>query len=120
MTPAPRPSLVGNSWLAEDIENKGVIDNARSFIRFDAPDKVSGNGGINKFGGSCTLEGEKLTFGPMRSTKMAGPPAVMNQEASFHQALDKVKSFKFDGNSSLFLNDGDGKPVLRLTAYDGP
>ncbi len=120
VTPAPQPSLVGNSWLAEDIENRGVIDNARSFIRFDAPNKVSGNGGINKFSGSCTLDGEKLTFGPLRSTKMAGPPAGMNQEAAFHQALGKVKSFKFDGNASLFLNDADGKPVLRLTAYDGP
>jgi len=120
VNPSPQPALVGNFWLAEDIENKGVIDNARSFIRFDAPDKVSGNGGINKFSGSCTLEDANLTFGPMRSTKMAGPPAVMNQETAFHQALAKVKSFKFDENGTLFLNDGDGKAVLRLAAYDGP
>lgn len=113
-------SLVGKSWIVEDIENKGVIDNARTSVRFDSLEKVSGSGGINKFSGSCTLDGEELSFGPMRSTKMAGPPALMNQEAAFHEALRKVRAWKTDEKGTLFFLDEGGASILRMTASTDP
>ena len=119
-TPAPakKPGIVGSSWLVEDIENKGVIDNARTFIHFDAADKVSGSGGINRFSGPCTLDGEKLGFGALRVTRMAGAPALMNQEAAFFAALAKVRSFKLDENDLLYFHDANGHAILRMSRSD--
>ncbi len=114
-----QPGIVGSSWLAEDIGKKGVIDNARTFIRFDSPEKVSGSGGVNRFNGTCKLAGDKLSFGPLMSTRMAGPPAVMDQEAKFLAALAKVTAFKLDENDLLHLLDKDGQELLRLSRSDG-
>uniref|UniRef100_UPI001CD8D871 META domain-containing protein n=1 Tax=Salmonella enterica TaxID=28901 RepID=UPI001CD8D871 len=80
---------------------------------------VSGSGGINRFGGNCTLVGDKLTFGPLRVTRMAGPPALMDQEAKFLAALAKVAAFKLDEKDLLHLLDKDGKELIRLARSDG-
>ena len=117
-TQAKKPGIPGSSWLVEDIENKGVIDNARTFIHFDAVDKVSGSGGINRFSGPCTLDGEKLGFGALRVTRMAGVPALMNQEAAFFAALAKVRSFKMDENDLLYFHHADGRAILRMSRSD--
>lgn len=119
-TPAPvkKPEIIGSSWLVEDIEAKGVIDNARTFIRFDSAEMVSGSGGVNTFGGPCTLDGDKLGFGAFRATRMAGPPAVMNQERAFFAALANVRSFKLDENDLLHFLDADGREILRLSRSD--
>jgi heat shock protein HslJ len=113
------PGIVGSSWVAEDIGKKGVIDNARSFVRFDSAEMVSGSGGINRFGGNCTLIGDKLTFGPLRVTRLAGPPALMDQEAKFLNALAQVATFKLDEKDLLHLLDKDGKELVRLSRSDG-
>lgn len=116
---AAQPGIVGSSWLAEDIGKRGVIDNARTFVRFDSAKMVSGSGGINRFGGKCTLFGAKLSIGPLRVTRMAGPPALMDQEAKFLAALAKVAAFKLDENDLLHLLDKEGNELIRLSRSDG-
>lgn len=118
--PAPvKRGIIGSSWLAEDIGKKGVIDNARTFVRFLSAEKVAGSGGVNRFSGACTIVGEKLTFGAMAVTRMAGPPAVMNQETAFLAALAAVASYRLDENDLLHLLDKDGKELVRLSRSDG-
>lgn len=111
--------LIGSSWLAEDIGKKGVIDNARTFVRFLSAEKVAGSGGVNRFSGTCTIIGEKLKFGALAVTRMAGPPAVMNQENAFLTALAAITSYRLDENDILHLLDKDGKELVRLSRSDG-
>ncbi len=117
-SPVEKPGIIGSSWLVEDIEAKGVIDNARTFIRFDSAEKVSGSGGVNRFNGPCTLSGDKLSFGVLVTTRMAGPPAVMKQESAFFTALAKVRSFKLDENGLLHFHDAEGNEVVRMSRTD--
>jgi heat shock protein HslJ len=111
--------LIGSSWLAEDIGKKGVIDNARTFVRFLSVDKVAGSGGVNRFSGICTTMGDKLKFGALAVTRMAGPPAVMNQETAFLAALAAVTSYRLDDNDLLHLLDKNGNELVRLSRSDG-
>jgi heat shock protein HslJ len=54
----PRASLIGTSWLAEDIGGRGVIDRAQTTISFEPEGRVAGSGGCNRYFGAVTIKGD--------------------------------------------------------------
>ena len=73
--------------------------------------KAVGNGGCNRFGGSYTLEGSGLRFGPLASTKMFCD-SVMEQEQAFLDALMATTGYRIEGNELLLLSPNG--PLARL------
>lgn len=112
--PAKDDSLTGGTWVAQDIRGGGVIDNAQSSIRFAEGGRVSGSGACNRFMGAATRDGDKLTFAELAGTRMACPPALMDQERKFLTALEATSSFQIDG-SFLRLLDDKGVELVRFT-----
>jgi putative lipoprotein len=111
-------NLVGTSWLVEDIDGRGVIDNLQSTIRFDTDGRVSGMGGCNRYFGSVTIDGGSISFGPLGATQMACPPAIMDQEDRFLRALANAR--RFETKNGLLYVFGDGQaPLLRFSRRDG-
>ncbi len=77
-----------------------------AFIRFDeTKKKVSGNGSCNSFGGSVTIEHNKLQFGNLFSTKMFCE-AVQGIESDFFEALSKITRYEIKDNC-LLMYQGD-------------
>ena len=111
------PSLVGATWLVEDIRGGGVIDFAQTTIGFDDRGGVHGYGGCNDFNGSAEIAGEELSLGPMAATRRACAEALMDQEFKFFATLDAVEGYRFDG-PFLLLTDAAGDAVLRLTRLE--
>jgi heat shock protein HslJ len=109
--------LVGPTWVAEDIRSRGVIDDLQSHVTLTAAGEAHGFGGCNNFTGRYTLDGTTLMFGPLASTKKACPPAIMNQEAGFHEALGEIRGYRFE-NGLLFLLDAQGTALMRLWRRD--
>lgn len=113
----PSPSSPVGRWLAEDIRGGGVIDNLQSVLEISGNGAVSGSGGCNRLHGQATISGASLTFGAIASTRMACPPAVMDQESKFLSALEAVRSFRIDSQQrKLFFLDAAGRPVMRLSS----
>ena len=114
-TPSEEPmDLTGTAWIAEDIDGRGVIDTLQSTLRFEAEGRVSGTGGCNRYFGPVTIDGGALAFGPLAGTKMACPPAIMDQEQRFLAALAKVT--RFETRNGLLYLFGDGSaPLLRFS-----
>ncbi len=111
------PSSPVGHWLAEDIRGGGVIDNLQSVLEISGNGAVSGSGGCNRLHGQATISGASLSFGAIASTRMACPPAVMDQESKFLSALEAVRSFRVDSQQrKLFLLDAAGQTVMRLSA----
>ena len=106
-------ALVGPTWVAEDIQGRGVIDDLQSHITFTAEGQAHGSGGCNTFTGGCTLDGTHLALGPLAGTRKACPPAIMDQETRFYEALGEARGYRFE-NGLLFLLDDQGAPVMRL------
>jgi heat shock protein HslJ len=106
-------TLVGPTWVAEDIQSRGVIDYLQSSITFTAEGQAYGFGGCNNFTGRYTLGGAMLTLGPLADTRKACPPAIMNQETRFHEALGETRGYRFE-NGLLFLLDAQGASIMRL------
>lgn len=76
--------------------------------------RVAGSGGCNRLIGGFELEGDRLRFGRMASTKMFCPDG-MDQERRFLQELQRVERYRIRG-SHLDLLDGAGTVRARLEA----
>lgn len=109
--------LSDTAWLAEDIEGGGVIDYAQSTLRIGADGKVSGKGACNNYFGAATIDGSSIKIGPLGSTFMACPPAIMDQERKFFDALGKAASFRIE-DGKLYLADNEGRDILRFASQN--
>jgi putative lipoprotein len=111
--PTSAADLTGATWVAEDIDGRGVIDNAQSTVEFTTDNRVSGRAGCNRYTGGVTIDGKKLKVGQVAATKMACVPALMDQEARFLQALEAARSYELQG-TKLRVLDESGKQRLLL------
>jgi heat shock protein HslJ len=76
--------------------------------------QVSGNGGCNNFRGSYTLlEGNRLSFSPLVSTRMAC--VNMEKETTFMELLQKADNYSIKDNV-LSLNKGSMAPLAKFEA----
>ena len=104
---ADQATILNDIWALEEIEGAAVTtaDFGRELpvLEFHKVDgKVMGNSGCNQLSGSYKTDGDKITFGPMISTKMACPG---NGEQRFLTALHAANTFRIDG-LKLILLDG--------------
>jgi heat shock protein HslJ len=107
-------SLSGSEWLLEDLGGSGVIDNAQATLIFAEAGRVAGNSSCNRFSGPVEVGGDSIKFGPLASTRMACPEAVMNQEAKYLKALQAAERFEWKDPFLLVYCQGLDKP-LRFT-----
>ncbi|MCG5535226.1 META domain-containing protein [Ectothiorhodospira mobilis] len=111
----PMALLTGGPWRIEDVAGGGSIDRSQIRITFDPRGRVTGSTGCNRFFGPYTLTGEGLTLGPLATTMMACPQALMDQERRVLQALEAVRRFDRDATGALRLMGESGDTPL-LTA----
>ena len=109
-------SLVGTSWLAEDIDGRGVIDMLQSTLTFESDVRVIGMGGCNAFFGTAKLDGENLELGPLGSTRMACAESIMDQESHFFAALETARRYRLDPETDLlYFTNAQDDTILRFS-----
>ena len=70
--------LAGTTWVAEDIDRQGVIDNLQSRLQIVSIAEVAGHGGCNSYHGPAQLgSATSLHLGPFATTRMMCAPAAM-------------------------------------------
>ncbi|WP_407864450.1 META domain-containing protein [Phyllobacterium phragmitis] len=106
--------IEGATWLVEDIYGNGVVDNAQTTLTIGDDGEVSGSSGCNRYFTKALLSADMLSFAEVGSTYMQCPPALMNQESKFFDALGKARSYRIEMGKLLLL-DAEGKEILRLT-----
>jgi putative lipoprotein len=117
---APVPALAqsdltGSTWLAEDIMGAGVIDRVQSTLQPLADGRVAGSSGCNRFTGKGTLSGGKVEIGLLATTRMACPPAVMNQEDKFLKALAASRRYEIGPEGLMRFFDDAGAVTVRFS-----
>ena len=113
MPVADKSELIG-SWTVELIDERPVIDRSPAFIQFAEENRVSGNSSCNRFTGSYAFSETQLSFGQAATTRMACPPALMEQEQRFLDGLSKVAQVKLK-NGMLEMTDTDGALVFKAS-----
>ena len=119
--PTPAAALEGTAWRLVDIGGQpspAGADSSRhpGFTLLAEGHKVQGSAGCNRMMGTYEVEGAKLKFGPLATTRMACP--AMETEIAFLKALGATTGYELSGNS-LTLFGGD-TAVARLESGSGP
>jgi len=112
--PARASDIEGFVWLAEDIAGAGVVDRARSTLQV-REGRIAGSSGCNRYTGSGRLENGEVRIGKLAVTRMACPPALMDQEAKFLKALSASQRYEIGADGLLRLYDGGGAATLRFS-----
>ncbi|HET6352575.1 MAG TPA: META domain-containing protein [Coriobacteriia bacterium] len=103
-TKGPDPAMLVGSWRLESFnptDDFAPDPSVTTEITFK-DGKVTGKGGVNRFGGSYDFGYDgTLTFGEIVSTRMAGPEVAMTQETKFFEVLGKTKRFEFNENKLI-------------------
>jgi heat shock protein HslJ len=115
--------LAGTEWqlvfYGDPDEPTIVIQSHVPTISFEEG-QAGGSGSCNSYGGSYTVEGERLQFGEMAWTEMAcGEEGVMEQEMAFLSILTAVESFDL-ADDDLTLRGPEGNLVFKLPSAPEP
>ncbi|MCJ2165803.1 MULTISPECIES: META domain-containing protein [unclassified Pseudodesulfovibrio] len=103
---AIRQALLDKTWTLEKVARREMESDTPLTLKFGADGTVEGFGGCNAFQGQYALDGEKLTFGPMASTRKSCGAAADEQEYTFLTYLAKVEKLALEGDElSLFTDN---------------
>lgn len=108
---APASALLGPEWVVEDIAGRGIIDNSRVTLNFEAEGRSGGKGSCNTYGAGYQTDANKITFESPFSTMMACAEALMNQERVFFDLLPEIKRFDIADDGALILSTEDGRTI---------
>ncbi len=93
------------TWKLTTLGGKPIRSAKPPTITF-AGGKLAVFGGVNRMNGSCALVRDTVTIGKLASTRMAGPPELMELEAKFARTLATVDSFHVHGKELELLSGG--------------
>ena len=107
--------IVGVRWTLQKMTlngNEYDLAGDRPYIEFSNNGQVSGFASINRCSGSMQLDDQgRVRWSPLASTRMAGPPELMNQESIFLEALQRVQRLSIKG-THLYAQSGDDQVEL--------
>ena len=112
-SPAAGSGLEGTLWRLTEYQaldgNAVPVPQAISASATFAAGTVSGNAGCNDYTGGYTVDGDKLTIGPLAATKKACGPAETAVETAFLAAMGKVATYAVTGGSLELTDDREAR-----------
>lgn len=107
-----------HSYVVEWIGERPLMDYAHLTVTLGADGRAYGNGGCNHWFAPYMVEGDKLSFGPVGSTRKMCAEALMEQEHRFFQALQGVQRWDISPLEQTRFWPAEGKPI-RLWLEEG-
>jgi putative lipoprotein len=101
-------TLPGTAWQVTTFAGQAPLADHPITFEFDTEGNIGGNGSCNRFGGTCSIEGKTLKIGPLRSTRRACEPEVMQQEHKVLALLGAATAWSMDSDE-LVLAAPDGE-----------
>jgi heat shock protein HslJ len=102
-------TLPGSAWQVTAFAGQTPLEDHPITFEFDTEGNIAGDGSCNRFGGACTIEGDTIKIGPLRSTRRACEAEIMQQEHKFLALLASVTAWKIDPDGILVLTGEDGE-----------
>ena len=100
-------SVVGREWRAKSIAGTAITE-AWPTLKF-SEEKLSGQTTCNRMSANYYAEGENITIGNIKATKMLCENRTV--EENYLNALSQVKKWSVK-RQQLYLLDADGKELL--------
>ena len=106
------------SYVLEWIGERPLMDYSHLTLTLAEDGRAYGNAGCNHWFAPYQLEGDKLTFGKVGSTRKLCAPALMEQEKRFLQSLETVQRWDISPIEQVRFWPAEGKP-LRFWPEEG-
>lgn len=107
--------FAGTTWKLSKYLSEGklkdVIEASKANLKFEEG-KFYGDGSVNRFFGSYTLNNSELSMGRIGMTLMMGPEDAMQQEYAFTTLLQKIISYEIVGEELKLFSDRELLLVL--------
>jgi heat shock protein HslJ len=101
-------TLPGSAWKVITFAGQTPLADHPITFEFDNEGNIAGDGSCNRFGGACQIEGDKIEVGPLRSTRRACEPDIMQQEHKFLALLGAIAAWSIEGDE-LVLTGSEGQ-----------
>ena len=118
-TNQPAITLHGSAWEVVSFDGQTPLADHPISFEFDTEGNIAGDASCNRFGGACKIEGDKIEVGPLRSTRRACEPDIMQQEHKFLALLGAVSGWSMDGDE-IVLTAPDGEIRAKRRAAREP
>ena len=102
-------TLPGSAWEVTSFAGQTPLADHPITFEFDTEGNIAGDASCNRFGGTCTIEGNTIKVGPLRSTRRACEPEIMQQEHKFLALLGSVVNWEINPEGILVLTGEDGE-----------
>ena len=103
--------LWGSTWTVAGVGELAL--EPADGVTIDFTDgRILGMSGCNRYTGAVTLQADRITVGPVASTRMACPGRAMTIEQSFLGALEHITHWRIDDDGALELL-AEGAPLIR-------
>ena len=107
--------LPDSAWQVTTFAGQTPLADHPITFEFDNEGNIAGDGSCNRFGGSCKIKGDKIEVGPLRSTRRACEPDIMQQEHKFLSMLSSATAWSTDGDE-LILAAPEGEIKAKRAA----
>jgi heat shock protein HslJ len=112
-------TLPGSAWQVTTFAGQTPLADHAITFEFDNEGNITGDGSCNRFGGLCKIEGDKIAIGPLRSTRRACEPEIMQQEHKFLALLGAATAWSMD-SGELVLAAPDGEIRAKRQEVQSP
>ena len=102
-------TLPGSAWRVTIFAGQTPLADHAITFEFDNEGNIAGDGSCNRFGGACKIEGNKIEVGPLRSTRRACEPEIMQQEHKFLALLGSATTWEIDAGDVLVIRGEEGE-----------
>ena len=102
-------TLPGTAWQVTTFAGQAPLADHAITFEFDTEGNIAGDASCNRFGGTCTIEGNTMKIGPLRSTRRACEPEIMRQEQKFLALLATMTAWEIAAEDTLVLRGEDGE-----------
>jgi heat shock protein HslJ len=107
------PTIAGTAWIVTSIAGSDPLPDRPVTIAFDGESRISGQSSCNRFMGSCTLDGNKITVGQLAGTRMFCGEELMAQEQRFLDLLQTAQTWTLSAEGHLILQGEKGQIEAR-------
>ena len=108
----PSPETLFGAWLVQSIQGHHIIAKSTVKLMFSPENKLSGSASCNNISTSYSTQENSLSIAAIATTRKMCSPAIMEQESTLLQALDKVSRFEII-NGQLSMLDQHGTLQLK-------
>ncbi len=113
-TPPVQPvQEVAGTWVIAQARSEPLLDKRLARLVFEAGGRLTGHTGCNTLSAAYTLAGERLTIGPVATTRRLCPELQREQEDRVLTALELAATARVRPDGILELRDAEGRGVLR-------